>query len=251
LILLHAASYAARGLDNEATRRLEVLGDILLGAGFNVSGVKDPEGIERLHFLDSLSLLDVEVVASAKNLVDVGSGAGLPALVLALALPGAELTAVESQHKKCAYIERAAEALGLKNVTVCCQRAEEYGRSAARETHEVVVSRALAALPVVAEYSLPLLRGGGVMVAMKGSISDQERTQAVSALGILGADRLDAIRLHPFVGAENRWAYVATKVRATPGEFPRRPGIPAKRPLGGSSGGPAGALPYAAQDSGD
>lgn len=241
----------ARGLDTEAIHRLAVLGDILVGAEFNVSGVKDPEEIERLHFLDSLSVLEVKAVASAENLVDVGSGAGLPALVLAIALSGAEVTAVESQRKKCAYIENAAETLGLKNVTVCCQRAEEYGRSAGRETHQVVVSRALAALPVVAEYSLPLLRVGGVMVAMKGSVSDQERTQAVSALGILGADRLDAVRLHPFVGAENRWAYVATKARDTPGEFPRRPGIPAKRPLGGFPGAPTGAQACAAVKGGE
>jgi 16S rRNA (guanine527-N7)-methyltransferase len=178
-------------------------------------------------------VLDIDAVVSARDLVDIGSGAGLPALVLALALPEAEVTAVEALRKKCAHIETAAGTLGLENVRVRCQRAEEYGRSPARGAHEVVVSRALAALPVVAEYSLPLLRLGGTMVAMKGSISDQERTQGQRALGILGADRLDAIRLHPFAGAENRWAYVARKVRDTPNEFPRRPGIPAKRPLGG------------------
>jgi 16S rRNA (guanine527-N7)-methyltransferase len=230
---------------------LAVLGDVILGAAFNVTAIHDPEEIERLHFLDSLSLLEVEVVAKAKDLVDVGSGAGLPALVLALALPSTQVTAVESQRKKCAHIETAVRALGLDNVSICCQRAEEYGGSAAREMHEVVVSRALAALPVVAEYSLPLLRLGGSMVAMKGSISDQERTQAQRALGILGADRLDAIRLHPFAGAENRWAYVARKVRLTPKEFPRRPGIPAKRPLGGSSGCPLAKRSSATSDAGE
>jgi 16S rRNA (guanine527-N7)-methyltransferase len=215
---------------------LAALGDLILGAGFNVTGVTVAEEIERIHFLDSLSLVDVTAVATARSLADVGSGAGLPALVLALALPRTQVTAVESQQKKCAHIQRAAEALNLTNITVRCLRAEEYGRSAGREAYDAVVSRALAALPVVAEYSLPLLRAGGSMVAMKGSISDQERTQALRALGILGADRLEAIRLHPFSGARDRWVYVARKTRETPDRFPRRSGIPARRPLGGPSG---------------
>ena len=209
------------------------MGDLILGAGFNVTGLTDPHEIERTHFLDSLSLLDLGYVSSASSLVDVGSGAGLPALVLALALPNVKIVAVESQRKKCAYIGRAAEALCLRNVEVYCVRAEEYGRTAGRGAHDVVVSRALAALPVVAEYSLPLLAIGGTMVAMKGAISDQERTQTEKALGILGSDLLEAVRLQPFSGAQNRWVYLARKIRVTPIDYPRRPGIPAKRPLGG------------------
>lgn len=198
-----------------------------------MTGLTDPHEIERTHFLDSLSLLDLGYVSSASSLVDVGSGAGLPALVLALALPNVKIVAVESQRKKCAYIGRAAEALCLRNVEVYCVRAEEYGRTAGRGAHDVVVSRALAALPVVAEYSLPLLAIGGTMVAMKGAISDQERTQTEKALGILGSDLLEAVRLQPFSGAQNRWVYLARKIRVTPIDYPRRPGIPAKRPLGG------------------
>jgi len=231
--LTETCYYAARGLDDAAQHRLAVLGDLILGAGFNVTGLTDPREIERTHFLDSLSLLDLACVSSAERLVDVGSGAGLPALVLALALPSAKIVAVESQRKKCAHIGRAADALSLRNVEVYCVRAEEYGRTAGRGIHDVVVSRALAALPVVAEYSLPLLGLGGTMVAMKGAISDEERSQAERALGILGSDLLEAVRLQPFSDAQNRWAYLARKIRVTPGDYPRRPGIPAKRPLGG------------------
>jgi 16S rRNA (guanine527-N7)-methyltransferase len=237
LKLLHTACYAARGLDDEAQGRLSTLGDLIAGAGFNVTAVTDPKEIELQHFLDSLSLLDLQEVISAKVLADIGSGGGLPALVLAVALPEADIRAIESQRKKCAFIEAAADALGATNVSVICARAEEYGRVAGRQAHDVVVSRALASLPLVAEYSLPLLRLGGAMVAMKGLISDQERIQGLRALGILGADGLDAIRLRPFAGAENRWAYVARKARVTPEEFPRRSGLPAKRPLGGPVAG--------------
>jgi 16S rRNA (guanine527-N7)-methyltransferase len=232
LRLLYTSSYAGYGLDAGAIDKLAAFGDLILSAGFNITGITDPEEIERRHFLDSLSLLEIEAVSSARILADVGSGGGLPAVVLALALPGVQVKAVESQRKKCAFIEKAATELGAENVVACCIRAEDYGLSRGREAHDVVVSRALAALPVVAEYSLPLLRLGGTMVAMRGSISDQERIHAARALGILGADELEEIRLHPFERAENRWAYTARKVRVTPEGYPRRSGIPAKRPLG-------------------
>jgi len=221
-----------RGLCEETLARLSVLGDLILGAEFNITGIGEPEEIERRHFLDSLSILDLHPVLLAKSLVDIGSGAGIPALVLAMALPGASVSAVESQGTKCDFIQAAARTLGLANVSVWRTRAEEHGRGVGRAVYDVGVSRALAALPVVAEYSLPMLRIGGTMVAMKGSISDQECTQGLRALDILGADGMDEIRLQPFMGAENRWAYVAIKTRPTPEAYPRRPGIPAKRPLG-------------------
>jgi 16S rRNA (guanine527-N7)-methyltransferase len=220
------------GLDGPAQSGLALLGDLILDAGFNITGVNDPAEIERFHFLDSLSLLRLEAVSSAGRLADVGSGGGLPSLVLALALPRTEVTAIESQRKKCEHIERAIEALGLANVIVRCARAEDHARSEGREAYDVVASRALAALPVVAEYSLPLLRVGGDMVAMKAHISDQERTQASHALGILGADKMEVVRLDPFPGSRDRSAYVARKVRPTPDTYPRRAGMPAKRPLG-------------------
>jgi 16S rRNA (guanine527-N7)-methyltransferase len=230
--LTESQAYAGRGLDQRTQERLGVLGDLILGAGFNVTSVTQPREVERMHFLDSLSLLDLPCVLSAQRLVDVGSGAGLPALVLALALPALQVVGVESQRKKCDFMERVATVLSLDNVEIRCARAEDYGRREGRETHDVAVSRAVAALPVVAELSLPLVAVGGSMVAMKGSISDQERIQAEIALGILGSETLEVVRLRPFAGAENRFAYVGRKTRATPECYPRRPGIPGKRPLG-------------------
>lgn len=224
-------AYSAHGLDAAALDRLSALGDLILGAGFNVTSISDPQEIERVHFLDSLSLLDVAGVRAARCIADLGSGAGMPALVLAIALP-AKIVAIESQQKKCAFIQRAADALALGTVTVCCVRAEDYGRGEGRGAHDMVVSRALAALPVVLEYSMPLLSIGGAMIALKGSISDQELIQADKALGILGGDSLEAVKLQPFPDAQNRWAYVAHKTRPTPSGYPRRPGMPAKKPLG-------------------
>jgi len=232
LKLNHDPAYAKYGLDPATRRQLSLLGDLILGAGFNVSGVRDHEEIERTHFLDSLSVLSIGGIAEARDIADIGSGAGFPALVLALALPSTGITAVESIHKKCAHIQKCAAILKLHNVDVRCMRAEEYGHTNDRESYDVVVSRAVASLPVVCEYSMPLLRTGGLMVAMKTTISDQERIQGVTALGILGADLLDVVELEPFEGSHSRRAYVARKTRSTPSEFPRRAGIPSKRPLG-------------------
>ena len=232
LKLVERDCYLARGLDACAQDGLATLGDLLLSSRTNVTALKDPQEIERMHFLDSLSLLDLPEVSAASNIVDIGSGAGLPALVLALALPDARLVALESQQKKCMFIRRASQDLGLSNLSVECARAEDYARGEGRGSFGVAVSRALAPLAVVAELSLPLLELGGAMVAMKGSVSNQERTRGEKALAILGAESVDMVRLHPFPGAENRWACVAVKRRETDPRFPRRPGIPARRPLG-------------------
>jgi 16S rRNA (guanine527-N7)-methyltransferase len=234
LELAETAAYFALGLDVKNQARLAQLGDLTLGAQFNVTGAKDPREIERFHFLDSLALLGLPAVAASSRLADAGSGAGFPALVLALALPELEVTAIESQRKKCQHIERVASLLGLTNVLVRCARIEELGQANARNYYDAVVSRALAPLPVVAEYSLPLLRVGGTMIAMKGAISNQELSQAKDALAILGAGELEAFELHPFAEAYNRWVYMAAKLRATPEEYPRRVGVPSKRPLGQS-----------------
>jgi 16S rRNA (guanine527-N7)-methyltransferase len=230
--LTRIEEYNTYTLDRAVLAGLSKLGDLILEAEFNITGLRDPEEIEEQHFLDSLSLLSVPGLVKAESIVDIGSGGGLPALVLALALPACAVTAVESQQKKCLHIGAASRALALTNVTVICARAEDYGRGAGRAVYDIAVSRALASLPVVSEYSIPLLRVGGMMAAMKGVVSDQERIQATEALGILGADELDAFRLEPFEGSVNRWAYLARKVRPTPDNYPRRTGMPAKRPLG-------------------
>ena len=102
--LTQTEAYSSYGLDDIAQQRLGDLGDLVTGAGFNITGIKDPGEIERIHFLDSLSLLKLDAFTSAELVADVGSGGGLPALVLALAFPDMRITAVESQRKKCEHI---------------------------------------------------------------------------------------------------------------------------------------------------
>jgi 16S rRNA (guanine527-N7)-methyltransferase len=232
LNLQETAAYVAYGVSDEAIAKLGHFGDLLLSSPVNVTSIRDPSGVEHLHFLDSLSLLTVPEISEAGRLVDVGSGGGLPAIVLALALPGLKVVAVESIRKKCAFIEEAGLLLGLSNLRVECARAEDLGHSGLRESFDAAVTRAVAPMAVVAEICLPLVRVGGVVVTMKGPMSDQERIQGQNALAILGAVEGPARQVQPFPGVENRWLHVARKASSTPPDYPRRPGVPQKRPLG-------------------
>jgi 16S rRNA (guanine527-N7)-methyltransferase len=237
MLLTEPERFAQAGLDGRALERLSSLGDLLLGAEINVTSVREPLAVERQHFLDSLTLLMLSPVRHATTLVDVGSGGGLPALVLAIALPGLHVVALESVGKKCAFIERTAAELALVNVEVVCARAEDYGRAAGRGRYDVAVARAVATLPVLAELCLPLVRRGGTFVAMKSAMSDQERIHGEKALAILGAGRLVSHAVDPFPGGDRRWLYVADKTGDTPERYPRRVGLPGRKPLGGASTG--------------
>lgn len=181
---------------------------------------------------DSLSGLAVEGLRDAGRIVDLGSGAGFPGLVLAVALPRARIDLIESSGRKCATIERLAAAAGLANASVLRVRAEEWAAGEGRGAYDAVTARALASLPVLAEYAAPLLRPGGVLVAWKGARDpDEERAGALAARE-LGLEPQTPLRVEPFAGARNRHLHVLTKVGATPERFPRRPGMALKRPLG-------------------
>lgn len=231
--LQETASYEAHGLSTETLHKLARYGDLLLSSPVNVTSLRDPLSIEHLHFLDSLSLLTVPEVRGATLLVDIGSGGGLPAVVLALAVPDMQVVAVESVGKKCAFIEEVKRTLELRNLSVQWARAEDAGRSDARGSYDVAVTRAVASLAVVVELCLPLVRVGGLVVAMKGPMSDQERIQGKNAIAILGGEEASAQQVKSFPGAENRWLYGVRKISPTPTDYPRRPGVPGKRPLGG------------------
>ena len=224
-------AFRTLGVSSDALNLLSEFGDLLLSSKTNVSGLRTAEEIEELHFLDSLSLLQLQVVREAQEIVDVGTGGGLPSVVLAIAQPDTTVIALDSVGKKCRFVESAASKLGLGNLQVICGRAEEFGRGEGRERFDVATSRALAALPVVAELTLPLVRVGGQMVAMRGALSNQERIDGQFALGILGGGQLQERQVVPFPGADNRWLHMAQKEVPTPARYPRRVGVPAKQPL--------------------
>ena len=190
--------------------------------------VRDPAAALDRHVADSLVALELPVVAAARRIADLGSGAGWPGLALAATLPSAHVTLVESAIRHCRYLEKAAE--GLPNVSVVHARAEEWRDGLG--AHDLITARALAALPVVLEYAAPLLEEGGHVVAWKASVSDHEAFGGARAAEILGLEPVSVVPVQPFPDARDRTLHVFRKIAPTPSRFPRRPGVAVKRPLG-------------------
>lgn len=185
------------------------------------------------HLADSLVALEIPEVAQAAAIADLGAGAGLPGLALAVALPSARITLVESTGRKCAYLERTVDSMGLSDrVSVVCERAEAWPAGIGR--FDVVVARALAALPVLVEYAAPLLRVGGSLVAWKGRRVREEEAAGEDAAEVLGMEKTQVRRVRPYADAHYRHLHVLRKVRETPPGYPRRPGMAVKRPVGSS-----------------
>jgi len=163
-------------------------------------------------------------------IADIGSGPGLPGLALAIALPDADMTLIESSLRKCRFLERAIEACGVQNAVVVHARVEEWLDGLGR--FELVTARAVAPLAVLAEYAAPLLRLGGAAVAWRGRRDADAETALGRAATILGLRLAPPLTVTPYPGAEHRHLHVMRKVAATPPRFPRRAGMARKRPLG-------------------
>jgi 16S rRNA (guanine527-N7)-methyltransferase len=182
------------------------------------------------HVADSLVALGLDVLAGAERIADLGSGAGFPGLALAVALPRAEVSLIESQRRKCEFLERVCAAATIENARVVCSRAEEWRDGLAR--NDAVVARALAPQTVVLEYAAPLLRVGGSLVDWRGRRDPEAEMEAEGAAAVLGLRRQEIRRVIPFEGATDRHLHVFAKIEETPARFPRRAGIARKRPLG-------------------
>jgi 16S rRNA (guanine527-N7)-methyltransferase len=185
--------------------------------------------VER-HLADSLAGLDFNYLIDARVVADLGAGAGFPGLPLAIALPDARVSLVESQRRKCEFLERICVAAEVENASVVCARAEQW--TAGAGVNDAVVARALASQPVVLEYAAPLLRAGGALVDWRGKRNAEEERAAGTAADELGLELREIRTVQPFAGATDRHVHVFVKVRPTPARFPRRPGIARKRPLG-------------------
>jgi 16S rRNA (guanine527-N7)-methyltransferase len=193
------------------------------------TAVRAADAVDR-HVADSLVALELPTVRAARRVADLGSGAGWPGLALAAALPEARVALVEGTGRHCRYLERAVGAGGLANVDVVHARAEEWTDGIG--VHDLVTARALAALPVLCEYAAPLLAVGGVLVAWKGAVRDDEGASGAAAAAELGLSEAEVHAVEPYRAAERRTLHVFRKVAATPERFPRRAGMAVKRPLG-------------------
>ncbi len=201
-------------------------------ARFNLTAIRESEGIRTKHFLDSLSCMLAFREKIPTTLVDVGTGAGFPGIPLKIILPDLKLTLIESVGKKANYCQHMVKVLSLENVEVVQARAEEAGQNPAfREKFDWAVARAVAGLPTLIEYLLPLVRVGGAMLAQKGESGPAEAHAADKAAHLLGG-KLRQIRQLNLPGVvEDRFLIIFDKVAATPSNYPRRVGQPTGKPL--------------------
>jgi len=194
------------------------------------TAVRDPERAANVHVNDSLSALELEPIRCARRIADLGSGAGFPGIALAVALPTAEVILIESQRRRCEFLQRVCAVAGIDNARVVCTRAEEWREGL--NANDSLVARALGPVPVVLEYAAPLLRVGGSLVDWRGALERREEDAAARAAAELGLRRVEVRRVEPFAGAREHRLHVYLKLRQTPARFPRRAGIARKRPLG-------------------
>lgn len=219
------------GLSEAQQRQLAVLLELLVHDRQAPTSARAAERALDVHLADSLVASELDELRSARALVDLGSGAGLPGAVLAVALPACRVRLLESQRRKCAFLEGLVEAVGLVNAEVVCARAEDW--PAGREQHDAATARALAPQAVVLEYAAPLLRVEGALVDWRGRRDAGEEQAALRAGELLGLERRAVVAVTPYPGATDLHLHVWAKRRATDERFPRRAGVARKRPLGG------------------
>jgi 16S rRNA (guanine527-N7)-methyltransferase len=198
--------------------------------------VSDPEAALEIHAADSLSGLDVPELAAARRIADIGAGAGFPGLVLAIALPRAEVDLIESVGRKTAVMDRLIQAADLSNARSVTARAEDFARvplalGGGAEAYDAVTARAVGPLALLVEYAAPLLRSGGVLVAWKGARDGAEEASGTAAAELVGMAVKEVVPVRPYEASENRHLHVFRKIAPTPPEFPRRAGMARKRPL--------------------
>lgn len=232
--LLEVHKLTGISLSSRQVRAFEIFEQELLAWNekFNLTAIRESQTIRTKHFLDSLSALTELNNPRPERMVDVGTGAGFPGIPLKIVLPDLKLTLVESVGKKAEFCRHIVECLSLSEVDVLTIRAEDMGQSVQyREKFDWAVARAVSAMPVLAEYLLPLVRVGGAMLALKGENAHVEVQNAAKAIRILGGNlrRVSPVNL-PGV-AEERYLVTVEKIASTPPQYPRRAGLPAKKPL--------------------
>jgi len=196
---------------------------------FNLTAITEPSEIVKKHFLDSLSASATGYITAGKSLLDIGAGAGFPGLALKIALPGFSLTLVEANRKKSLFLDYMVGRLKLKNVSVINLRAEEFSSTSGRSQFDLAITRALSSLPVNLEYAVPALKVGGHYLAMKGSLSKEPSTE--NACKALNCQFVQAKKIEvPYLEAE-RNIVIFQKVAETDSKYPRRTGLPTKKPL--------------------
>jgi 16S rRNA (guanine527-N7)-methyltransferase len=201
----------------------------------NLTAITDYEGAQIKHFLDSLTVTlawQQPISSTYFRIIDVGTGAGIPGIPLKILWPSIKLVLLDSTAKKAVFLHHLKQKLGLDNVEIVVGRAEEVARETRyREEFDVVLSRAVASLPTLVELTLPFCTICGSFIAQKKGAIDLEISEASEAISLLGGSlrEVRGVDLEEFT--DERWLVIIDKVSPTPGQYPRRPGVPSKRPL--------------------
>jgi 16S rRNA (guanine527-N7)-methyltransferase len=219
-------------LDSQQRAALEKVLALLAEERASVSSITEPARAWRVHVEDSLTGLDATDLKEAQRIADIGSGAGFPGLVLALALPRSQLDLIESIGRKCEFIQGAIDAAEIPNATVVNARSEEIASGSQRETYDAVTARAVGRLSTLAELASPLLREDGVLIAWKGKRDAEEEAQLERAADQLAMHPEQILDVGGRAGSKHRHLHVLRKQGPTPAGLPRRPGMAKKRPRG-------------------
>jgi 16S rRNA (guanine527-N7)-methyltransferase len=227
-----ASPLPGRLLDEAQRETITRVLELLERERASVSSVTDPQRAWRVHVADSLTGLEFAQLSEASRIADIGSGAGFPGLVLAVALPDAQVDLIESVGRKCDFIERAIAAAGVANAQVINARSEELANGEGRESYTAVTARAVGRLSTLAELASPLLKEKGALVAWKGKRDPDEESQLSRAAEKLAMQPEKILHVGPFAGSDHRHLHLIRKSGPTPANLPRRAGIAKKRPYG-------------------
>jgi len=227
-----ASPLPGHSLDEAQRATIKLVLELLEVERASVSSVTDPERAWRVHVADSLTGLEVPDLRKARTIADIGSGAGFPGLVLAVALPDARVDLIESVGRKCNFMRHAIETAGIENARVVNARSEDLAGGEGREAYAAATARAVGRLSTLAELASPLLEDGGVFVAWKGKRDPEEEAQLDRAAPQLAMRPEEIRHVGPYAGSEHRHLHLLRKSGPTPADLPRRPGMAKKRPRG-------------------
>lgn len=233
-ILIKGLDKLGIGIDSEKLEKLIVFKDILLdwNEKINLTSITDEKEIYIKHFIDSATCLSSGIIKAGHEVIDIGTGAGFPGMVIKILRDDISMTLLDSLNKRVIYLEDAAKRLTLNQVDIIHGRAEEFGvKQGYRERFDVVLSRAVASLNVLAEYCIPYVKMGGHFLCQKGPSYKEELEEAGKAIEILGGslERVEEYQL-PYSDITH-YILVIKKIKNTPTKYPRKPGKPAASPI--------------------
>ncbi len=220
-------------LDEKKIEQLNTYGNLLLewNEKINLTAIKDVDGVLYKHFLDCILFFKNVDVPQNVSIVDVGTGAGFPGMVLKIVRPDLKVTLLDSLNKRLVFLNEVISTLNLQGIETVHIRAEEAGKSKKfRENFDIATARAVAAMPVLLEYCSPLVKKNGLFVAMKGPSAEEELSLCDNAQKILGVEKKSILK-ETLTGDETRVFVTFKKISQTPPKYPRKPADISKQPL--------------------